>query len=165
MEECKTTLSWSDQIEVVGIRHTIFSMVHRLHTAYTSLTRSKYTQPLRTTNTLEKENPNYRQECYLSQISNRKRWRTINHLLAAWRACPCLFDPGIAAIRILLFGSRLIGTSIRPEDWEGTPEVRLMYTLSIVCSLNCSDKWAWECSSCHGHAIQRATLNRLCFAC
>lgn len=82
------------------------------------------------------------------------RWRrSIIHLLAAWRACPCLIGPGIAVMRIRLFESRPIGTSTRPEDGEGTPQVRLMYTLWILCSLNCFARWAWECSSCHWHVI------------
>ena len=65
-----------------------------------------------------------------------------HHLLAAWRALPPLTPPGIAAIRIRLLESRPIGISIRPCGGEGTPVVRLTYTLSIVCSLNCSAKWA-----------------------
>uniref|UniRef100_A0A0A9ADF4 Uncharacterized protein n=1 Tax=Arundo donax TaxID=35708 RepID=A0A0A9ADF4_ARUDO len=41
-------------------------------------------------------------------------------------------------MRIRLLGSRAIDASILPEFGLGTPQVRLMYTLRIVCSLNCS---------------------------
>lgn len=69
-----------------------------------------------------------------------------NHLLAAYRVCPPLMGPGMAAMRIRLFISRPIGTSTRPDMLEGTPHVRLTYTLWMVCCLNCPARFAWECS-------------------
>jgi hypothetical protein len=67
----------------------------------------------------------------------RAQVASMDHLLAACRAY-LWPDPAIAIIRILLLGSRAIDASILPEFGLGTPQVRLMYTLRIVCSLNCS---------------------------
>jgi hypothetical protein len=63
--------------------------------------------------------------------------KSMNHLLAACFAY-LWPDPGAAIIRIRLLGSRDIGTSILAEFGLGIPQVRLRYTLLIVCSLNCS---------------------------
>lgn len=65
-----------------------------------------------------------------------------NHLLAAKRARLLLSKQGTAVIRTLLFESRAIGISTRPLLGTGTPAVRLIYTLWIVCALNCPAKSA-----------------------
>ena len=87
----------------------------------------------------------------MTMMTKKKRMKMMMnrsyHLLAANRAPLTLLEPETAAMRIRLIGSRAIGTCTLPDVEEGFPQVRLMYTLRIKCSLNCSARQAWECSS------------------